>query len=49
MKHTECDLSYTVICVPQHLTEETQHSRCNKAEVEFNVGIDNELVLKNVA
>ena len=44
MKHTECDSSYTTICVPPHETEKTETGKYNKAEFEFNIN-DNEAVV----
>ena len=44
LKHTECDSSYTTICVPPHETEKTETGKYNKAEFEFNIN-DNEAVV----
>ena len=45
LKHTECDSSYTTICVPPHETEKTEMGKYNKAEFEFNINDDKAVVL----
>ena len=41
----ECDSSYTTICVPPHEKEKTKKGEYNKAEFEFNICIDEAIVL----
>ena len=45
LKHTECDSSYTTICVPPHEMEKTVTGTYNKAEFEFNINDDEAVVL----
>ena len=45
LKHTECDSSYTTICVPPHEVEKTEKGTYNKAEFEFNINDDEAVVV----
>ena len=45
LKHTECDSSYTTICVPCQEIERTETGLYNKAEFEINISEDEAIVI----
>ena len=45
LKHTECDSSYTIICVPPQPKASVKYGKHNLAEFEFNVKEDEAYVI----
>ncbi len=45
LKHTECDSSYTTICVPPQEINKTETGLYNKAEFEINISEDEAIVI----
>ena len=44
-KHTECDVSYTIISVPVQLSKKNNLRRKNKGRFELNINEDDTLII----